>query len=63
MLKVYEITDREARTLVNEKKGPGVYIVNFDGKGANGRKLFFGVYFIRLKTADFPETKKIVPMR
>ncbi len=63
LIKVYDIAGREVRVLMNEKKEPGIYTVNFDGKDAKGRRFPLGVYFIRLKTKDFSETKKVVLMR
>ncbi len=36
-LKVYDIVGREVRVLVNEKKEPGGYVVNFDGKGGTAK--------------------------
>jgi hypothetical protein len=43
---------------MNGKKEPGVYMVNFNGKGLSP-----GVYFIRLETEEISETKKILLMR
>jgi hypothetical protein len=54
-LKIYNITGREVSTLVNEKLNPGSYEVTFDG--AN---LPSGIYFYRLQTDNFSETKKLM---
>jgi hypothetical protein len=47
-LKVYDVLAREVATLVNERKGPGVYRATFDASG-----LASGVYVYRL-TAGSP---------
>jgi hypothetical protein len=55
-LKVYDIVGREIETLMhNERKTAGTYIVSFDA--AN---LPSGVYFYRLQTEKFLETKKMI---
>ncbi|MCX6168237.1 MAG: Ig-like domain-containing protein [Ignavibacteriales bacterium] len=54
-LKVYDMLGREVATLVNEIKQPGTYEVKFDGSG-----LASGVYFYRLHSDSFTDTKKFV---
>ena len=54
-IKVYDILGREAKTLVNEQKAPGNYIIEF-----NANKLSSGVYFYQLRVGDFISTKKMV---
>ena len=54
-LKIYDITGREIKTLVNEIKQPGRYIVTF-----NGTEFASGVYFYRIQAGDFVQVKKMV---
>jgi photosystem II stability/assembly factor-like uncharacterized protein len=54
-LKIYDITGREIKTLVNEIKNPGSYIVTF-----NGTELASGVYFYRIQAGDFVQVKKML---
>jgi hypothetical protein len=54
-LKIYDITGREIKTLVNEIKNPGSYIVSF-----NGTEFASGVYFYRIQSGDFVQVKKMV---
>ncbi|MCX6165291.1 MAG: T9SS type A sorting domain-containing protein [Ignavibacteriae bacterium] len=54
-LKIFDILGREVVTLVNEKQSPGVYEVTFDGSGLSS-----GMYFYKLVSGDFSETKKMV---
>jgi probable HAF family extracellular repeat protein len=57
-LKVFDILGNEVATLVNEEKAPGTYEVEF-----NATQLSSGVYFYRLKSGDFVETKKMILLR
>ena len=61
-LQIYDILGREIKTIVNEIKKPGVYIVDF-----NGTNLPSGVYFYKIEarpddksTEDFVETRKML---
>jgi aminopeptidase N len=54
-LKVYNVLGQEVATLVNEKKSPGIYKVEFDGKN-----LASGVYIYRLTAGSFTQTRKML---
>ena len=54
-LRIYDITGREIQTLVNEKLQPGTYEATFDGS-----MLTSGVYFYKLMTDGYTETKKMI---
>jgi hypothetical protein len=54
-LKVYDLLGREVTTLIDEKKNPGNYEVNF-----SGRNLPSGVYYYTLKCGNYTETKKMI---
>ena len=53
-LKVYDIMGREIATLVNEYRPAGKYEINFDASS-----LPSGIYFYRLNTGSFSETRKM----
>jgi len=57
-LKVYDVLGREVVTLVDEKKEPGVYKVEFDGS-----KLASGVYFYRMQAGSFSRARKMIILR
>ncbi len=57
-LKVYDILGREAATLVNGIQSFGNYSVPF-----NGARLASGVYFYRLQTDTYTETKRMMLMK
>jgi N-acetylneuraminic acid mutarotase len=57
-LVVIDILGREVTTLVNENVKPGTYEVDFDGS-----KFSSGVYFYKLQTESFSETKKMLMVK
>lgn len=57
-LKVYDLSGRLAKVLVNEEKPVGSYTVNLYGKG-----LATGVYFIKFNAGNYKETKKLILMK
>ncbi|MCK4352576.1 S8 family serine peptidase [candidate division WOR-3 bacterium] len=59
-LKVYDITGRLVKTLVDNVKEPGYYAIFWDSRDTNARKLPSGIYFYRLKTSNYRSTKKII---
>ena len=57
-LKIYDVLGREIQTLVSEKKPAGIYEVKF-----NGDKLPSGIYFCRLQSENFVQTKKLILLK
>ena len=55
---IYNILGREVATLVNEQLAPGTYTVDW-----NASSFSSGVYFYKLTTDGFNETKKMVLMK
>ena len=55
---VYDISGREVRTLVDERLEAGVYEVRFDAGD-----LPSGIYFYRMETEKFTETKKLILLK
>lgn len=54
-LEIFNILGQKVQTLVNERKNPGTYRVTFDA-----RNLSSGMYFYKLSTSGFTQTKKMV---
>jgi len=57
-LEVYDLTGRLVETLVNERQDPGIHQVRWNRKDNPS-----GVYFFRLQTGDFTDTKKMILLR
>jgi sugar lactone lactonase YvrE len=58
VLKVYNLLGKEVATLVNEKKTPGFYELNFGGE-----KLPSGIYVYRLEAGSFSSSKKMILLK
>jgi len=54
-LRIYDILGREEAILINERKPPGEYQVQWNASGFPS-----GVYFYQLKTDDFIQTRKML---
>ena len=54
-LKIYDVLGREVTTLVNEMKSAGSYSIDFNASGLSS-----GIYFYKLTTEAFSETKKML---
>ena len=57
-LVIYNLLGREVTTLVNEELRPGAYEADWDGSNFSS-----GVYFYKIISGDFVETKKMVLMK
>jgi len=54
-LKIYDLLGREVAVLANEEKQPGVYELHFDASNLSS-----GIYYYKLVSGNFIETKKMV---
>ncbi len=57
-LVVYNSLGSEIATLINEKQSAGMYEIDFDGSG-----LPSGIYFYKLSTDDFTDTKRMILLK
>ncbi len=57
-LKLYDITGREVRTLLDERRAAGRHVIRFDASD-----LPSGVYLCRLSAADWHATQKLVLLK
>lgn len=57
-LKIYDALGKEVSTLVNEVKQPGTYKIKFDG-----RNLSSGIYFYKMTSSNFSQTRKMILMK
>jgi tetratricopeptide (TPR) repeat protein len=63
MLEVFNILGQVVKTLVDEIKEAGYYRVSWDGRNSNGVLMPSGMYFYRLTTNQFSDTKRMLVMR
>lgn len=62
-LKIYNVSGQLMKTLVNEEKAPGLFTIQWNGKNNAGDPVASGVYFCRMVTKDFSQTRKIIVLK
>ncbi len=59
-LKVYDITGKLVKTLVNGSQVPNFYRVSWNGIDDRGQKVGQGIYILRMETPSYQATKKFI---
>ena len=62
-LKIFDVLGREVKTLVNQEQGNGIYRVEWAGDNNFGVKVSSGIYFYRIESGSFIDTKKMMMIR
>ena len=62
-LTVYNVLGQQVTTLVNEPLAAGSYVADWDGESSSGATVASGIYFYRLHTEQFTQTKKMVLLK
>jgi hypothetical protein len=62
-LRIYDVSGRLVRTLVDEARDAGAYTIRWDGRNNIGAEVASGIYFYKMETAGFLATKKLVLLR
>ncbi|UCF78448.1 MAG: hypothetical protein JSW03_10195 [Candidatus Eiseniibacteriota bacterium] len=62
-LRVFDVTSRFVRTIVDGELPPGSYEVEWDGRNERGRKVPSGIYFVRLEADGETAAGKVVKIR
>jgi hypothetical protein len=57
-LKVFDVLGKEIATLVNEEKSAGEYEVEFNGSNSSS-----GIYFYRIRSGSFIETRRMILLK
>ncbi len=57
---IYDILGRKVRSLLNQKKPAGEYLVSWDGKDDSGEEVASGVYLYKLVSGGSHITKKMI---
>jgi len=60
---IYDASGRMVKELLNEDKEAGSYAIFWDGKDDKGNSLPPGIYFYRLKSNRFTDTKRAILVR
>jgi len=62
-LRVYDVSGRLVRVLIDEVREAGSYEVVWDGANDRGRRTASGIYFCRMEADDYRRTVKMVLLR
>jgi len=62
-ISVFNILGQRVKTLVDREADAGQYQAVWDGADDNGNQVASGIYFYKMSTAGFVETRKMVLMR
>jgi hypothetical protein len=59
-VRIFDVTGRCVRTLVDEPKTPGFYSVHWNATEDGGERVAGGVYFVRARIGDYTASRKMV---
>ena len=62
-LKIFDVSGRLIRTLVDGHRNEGRYSELWDGRDTGGRSVASGIYFYRIEAGRYSETKRMVLLR
>ena len=62
-LEIFNLLGQKIKTLLNEEKFPGYYILSWDGTNDFRDSMNSGIYFIKFSTDKFTETKKMTLLK
>ena len=62
-LKIYNIKGQKVKQLFNDQLSAGEHSVIWNGTDNNGKSVSSGIYFYKLRTANFEKTKKMILMK
>lgn len=62
-IRIYDITGREIRTLVNTLQPAGRYVVRWDATDENHESVSSGVYMVEILTPEFRQIRKMMLVR
>lgn len=63
VIEIYNLLGQKIKTLVNEEKVAGSYTTTWNGSTDKGLHAASGIYFYRIRTENFSNTKKMILMR
>jgi hypothetical protein len=62
-LDVFNVRGQKVATLIDEKKTPGSYVVHWDGRDDEDRRVGSGIFIYRIKAGTFHSTRKMVILK
>jgi hypothetical protein len=62
-MNVFNLRGQLVRTLVDERQKAGKYEVSWNGRDGSGLSVASGVYFLKMESGEFGETKKLIVIK
>jgi hypothetical protein len=62
-IKIYNVSGRLIRTLLDERRDAGRHHIEWNGIDANGSTVPSGIYFYRMRASGYDATKKMILVR
>ncbi|MDZ7721565.1 MAG: T9SS type A sorting domain-containing protein [candidate division KSB1 bacterium] len=62
-ISVFDMNGRRVQILLNESVDAGHHVTNWNGTDAAGELVGSGVYFIRMRSDEFEQVRKVVLMK
>ena len=62
-LVIYNLKGQKVKQLISDRISAGQHSVVWNGKDDNGKSVSSGIYFYKLKTANFEKTRKMILMK
>ena len=59
-IKIYNLRGEEIKTVVNDYKNAGSYLVQWNGSDNNGSPVASGIYLCRIKAGEYSEVRKML---
>jgi hypothetical protein len=60
---IYNLLGQHVKTLIDDFKPAGEYSIKWDGKNERDESVATGIYFYRIKSGDFIDTKKMLMLK
>jgi flagellar hook assembly protein FlgD len=60
---VYNLAGQLVATLIDKQLPQGKYTVQWNGRDMNGKSVASGMYFVKMKAADFEKVNKIMLLK
>lgn len=62
-IEIFNVLGQRIKTLIDEKLGPGLREVSWDGKDNRGQRLTSGIYFYKMKTREVSQSRKMLLLK
>ncbi|MFC1569015.1 FG-GAP-like repeat-containing protein [bacterium] len=62
-MKIFDLTGREIKTLINQHQSAGWYQAKWDGTNQRGARVATGIYIYQLQTTAFQKSRKMIHLR